>query len=926
METIKIGVPLEGFDQICRKAAANGAVLLENRDQVLPIKEGSRVSLFGRAQIDYYKTGTGSGGSVNVPYVHSILDGMRFQNKIKVNEELAASYEAWIREHPHDNGGGGWASEPLCQEEMPVSLECAKQARACSDAAVIVIGRTAGEFQDCELRKGSLFLTEKEEQMIQNVCAFFEKTILLLNVPGIMDHSFMEQVSCKYPLKAVFYIWQGGMTGGDGVADLLNGSVFPSGKLADTIAWDLADYPSDKNYGNERENKYQEDIYTGYRFFETFCPEKVRYPFGYGLTYTTFSITPIEGVKNAEDGLVFTVLVKNTGSIHSGKETVQIYVEAPQGKLGKPARSLVAFEKTRELKPGEEQILTISVDIHDLASYDDSGVTGYSYAWVMEEGTYYFHVGNSVRNTVPVTVNGGDGLILKKTEVLEQSESAMAPEYSFDRIRPGKKKDKDAYERVWEKVPQRTYDRAKRIHDRLPKGYEQTGNKGIHLKDVAEKKASLKDFVAQFTTKELETLVRGEGMGNPKVTPGTASAFGGVGDSLLEYGLPMACTCDGPSGIRMEGGARATLMPIGTLLACTWDQKLVEELYAYEGRELRRNQIDVLLGPGMNIHRSPRNGRNFEYFSEDPYLTGSMACAVVRGLKSQGVFGTLKHFLCNNQEKERSFVNAVVSERALREIYLKGFEMAVKRAGAKSIMTSYNPVNGCWSASNYDMNTTILREQWGYDGIVMTDWWAKMNDAVKGGEGIRSALRDMVRAQNDLYMVVSNGGAEINASEDDLPEAVKDGRLTVGELQRCAENICRFLLRTPVFYSGRTFAVPCPYIKAWENAGNKPAAELDIEGKLSVEMNRKILFSIKEAGEYDVLASFMSEESKMSQMTSNILLNNEILSVFQANGTKGQWIVQKVTRAKLDAGFYELEVHMLKPGTVVRWMCFIRRG
>ena len=270
-------------------------------------------------------------------------------------------------------------------------------------------------------------------------------------------------------------------------------------------------------------------------------------------------------------------------------------------------------------------------------------------------------------------------------------------------------------------------------------------------------------------------------------------------------------------------------------------------------------------------------------------------------------------------------MNAVVSERALREIYLKGFEMAVKRAGAKSIMTSYNPVNGCWSASNYDMNTTILREQWGYDGIVMTDWWAKMNDAVKGGEGTRSALGDMVRAQNDLYMVVSNGGAEINASEDDLPEAVKDGRLTVGELQRCAENICRFLIQTPVFYSGRTFSVPCPYIKARENAESGTVAELDAEGKIPVRMNQKILFFIKEGGEYDVLASFMSEESKMSQMTSNILLNGEILSVFQANGTKGQWVVQKVTRAKLDAGFYELEVRMIKPGTVVRWIGFNKK-
>ncbi|MDD3251460.1 MAG: glycoside hydrolase family 3 C-terminal domain-containing protein [Lachnospiraceae bacterium] len=923
----QIGVPLEGFDAICRRAAAEGAVLLQNQDQVLPLPAGARVSIFGRAQIDYYKTGTGSGGSVNVPYTVNILEGMREQKAVEVNEELAGIYEDWLEAHPHDNGGGGWASEPLCQEEMPVTQAMAAQARACSDVAVLVIGRTAGESQDCQDTPGSLLLTETEITMLQTVCEYFEKTVVLLNVPGIMDMEWLETLPCRYPVKSVLYVWQGGMMGGAAVADLLNGSCLPSGKLTDTIARSLADYPSEANYGDAVQNRYQEDIYVGYRYFETFCPETVRYPFGYGLTYTDFSVMPVGGVvKHDGAEFVFTVAVKNTGALYAGREVVQLYVEAPQGALGKPVRSLVGFAKTRQLLPGEEQTLAITVLQKDMASYDDSGVTGHPFAWVLEAGAYHFYVGTDVRNGQPVPVDGKAAFTLDETVVLEQLESAMAPSVAFTRMRPGTASrsaaGREVYQPVYEEVPQRGYDLEARIRERLPKALPQTGSRGIRLRDVAGKTATMEAFVAQFTTEELATLVRGEGMGNPRVTPGTASAFGGVGDSLLNYGLPMACTSDGPSGIRMEGGAKATLMPTGTLLACTWDRELVEELYRYEGRELKRNQIDLLLGPGMNLHRNPRNGRNYEYYSEDPFLTGSMAGAVIRGIQSQGTYGVPKHLLCNNQEKERSFVDAVVSERALRELYLKGFEMVVRRDGAKAVMTSYNPVNGYWSASNYDLNTTVLRKQWNFDGIVMTDWWAKMNDVVEKGEAVRTTLRNMVRSQNDLYMVVSNGGAEINASGDDLLEAVQQGRLTVGELQRCACNICRFLITTPVFQSGRDFSTEIKQIsaKTWPC---EVKAE-DGQESVAVCMNEPVYVKIAETGTYHVLASFMSEESKMAQTTSSILLNGEQLSIFQANGTKGEWVVQKVIKATIEAGIYELEVRMLKPGTVVRWLKFVK--
>ena len=284
-------------------------------------------------------------------------------------------------------------------------------------------------------------------------------------------------------------------------------------------------------------------------------------------------------------------------------------------------------------------------------------------------------------------------------------------------------------------------------------------------------------------------------MNSPRVTPGTAGAIGGVSDALQHYGLPAACCSDGPSGIRMDCGTVAFAMPNGTCLAATFNEELSAELYSMEGLELRKNHVDTLLGPGINIHRHPLNGRNFEYFSEDPLLTGKMACAQLRGLHRWGVTGTIKHFAANNQEHRRHFVESVVSERALREIYLRGFEIAVKEGHARSIMTSYNPLNGYWTASDYDLVTMILRDQWGYTGLVMSDWWAEGND--RGDAGSTKHVAAMVRAQNDVFMVVTD--PEHNSGGDDLAVALNEGRLTRGELQRSAANICRFLLQTPAF-------------------------------------------------------------------------------------------------------------------------------
>ncbi|PZD95291.1 beta-glucosidase [Paenibacillus sambharensis] len=925
MDTNKIGIPLEGFAEFSRTAAAEGAVLLKNDGQALPVRNGESVSVFGRIQVNYYRSGTGSGGSVNVTYTTNLLDGLRSKKDIAVNEELAAVYEKWIEENPFDNGGGGWAAEPWHQKEMPLTDELVAEARRKSGKAIVVIGRTAGEDQDNADAPGSYQLTSDEKAMLKLVTSHFEQTIVVLNVSNIIDMSWVDDEAYAHPIPCVIYAWQGGMEGGNAIADVLAGDVTPSGKLTDTIAYSIDDYPSTINYGDEHKNLYQEDIYVGYRYFETFCPDKVQYPFGYGLSYTDFKLEPEEAKvtgSGAETQIEVGVTVTNTGSEYAGKEVVQVYVEAPQGKLGQPARSLAAFGKTKLLQPGESERLVLSVPLNSLASYDDGGVTGYPSAYVLEAGTYHFYAGNSVRNLTQVGVDGQSGFIVNALQVVEQLEEALAPTENFTRMRPGARREDGSYELVYEEVPRRKVSLAQRIEKNLPAAVEQTGNRGYTLRDVHAGRVSMDNFIAQFSDEDLAAIVRGEGMSSPLVTSGTASAFGGVTDSLLGYGVPVGCTADGPSGIRMDSGEKATQVAIGTLLAATWNTELVEELYVLEGKELLRNQIDTLLGPGMNIRRSPLNGRNFEYFSEDPLVTGIFAIACVRGIMKGGSNATLKHFACNNQEKHRTKVDAVVSERALREIYLKGFEMAVRQAGANSIMTSYNPVNGHWAASNYDLNTTILRGEWGFKGIVMTDWWARMNDTAHGGPSDTKLTNWMVRAQNDLYMVVSNYGAEINASEDNTIESLQSGTLTRGELQRCARNICEFLMRAPVFSRERHTGETVQKFEAVPSLSADQALAVSGGEQIQPSAVGTTYMKVDKAGEYRIFVRIMSTESNQAQSACNVTLNGQQLVTIQTNGTDGKWVNRKLAKVELGTGVYEMKLDFIKPGLQVDWMEF----
>ncbi len=866
------------------QAAGEGIVLLKNDRNVLPLPAGCRVAVYGRIQTHYYKSGTGSGGLVNVSGVIGILDALLSCPDVSVNRELLARYREWEETHPFDEGIG-WGNEPWSQEEMPLDYAAAAAAAAESDVALVIIGRSAGEDKDNKDVPGAYRLSATEKDMLKTVRAAHAKMVVLLNTGGIMD----TQGLCDSAPDALAYVWQGGMIGGRGVCDVLTGRVSPSGKLTDTIAKTIADYPSSPYFGDAVRNFYAEDIYVGYRYFETAAPEAVLYPFGFGLSYTTFDVAVRSF--SAENGTVRTaVAVTNTGG-RRGKEAVQLYAQCPQGKLGKPKRVLVAFGKTRELGSGESQTLTFELAESLFASYDDGGVTGYPSCYMLESGTYTVYAGTSVRD-----VQEAGSFTVENTRVTETLKQLLAPERPFRRMKP--RADENGMD--WEDVPLSRESEPVRRAAAIPSEILYTGDAGITLADVRRGGSSMEAFVAQFSDDDLSCVIRGEGMGSPKVTPGTAGAFGGVSAALKKFGVPCACCADGPSGMRLDSGAKAFSLPCGTLLACTFNTELVERLFFFTGLEMAKNRVDVLLGPGMNVHRHPLNGRNFEYFSEDPLVTGKMAAAQIRGLHSAGSTGTLKHFCCNNQEFKRAEADVAVSERALREIYLKGYEIAVKEGGADAIMTMYGSLNGVWAASRFDLNTAILRGEWGFDGVVMTDWWAVMNDY--GASPSKTNFAAMARAQNDLYMVCLD--AAVNSTGDNTLEALASGTLARSELQRSAANICRFLMKTRAFgrLSGTEDAVTVVNRPA-EDRSFLPdevvyhtlsdSLELDLSAvDTSKDADFVIALNTERLGGYDMELTGASDLGELSQIPVTVFSQGIAAGTFTWNGTGGAWLTQ----------------------------------
>lgn len=880
----KYTLDLKEYAALARLASAEGCVLVKNDNNALPLRKKEKVAVFGRMAFHYYKSGLGSGGLVNTRYVVSILDALKEEKDIILEEDLLNLYEKWIKKHPYDEGEG-WGRVPWSQAEMPVDdvvLNVAKNA----DAALIIIGRTAGEDQDNRNVQGSYLLTDIEKEMIANVSKAFERTIVILNVGNIIDMNWVEECNPS----AVLYAWQGGQEGGHGVVDVLTGRVNPCGKLTDTIARNIEDYPSTANFGDEKRNFYKEDIYVGYRYFESFAKEKVIYPFGYGLSYTSFALE--SNIKEiTRDKICVVVKVTNTGTL-DGKETVQIYIKSPQGMLGKPERALIGFEKTKKLAAGATEELLISIPKKTYASYDDSGVTGYRSCYVLEAGEYEVFAGTDVRSAVSC------GSFWENFLVVEKLEEACAPTIDFERIHPVDGKV------AFEKVPTRTIDPVVRKKRRCEKEILFTGDKGILLGDVYEGNASLDEFVAQLEDKDLIHMFYGEGMCSPKVTPGTAAAFGGITERLQAFGIPAACCADGPSGIRMDCGTKAFSLPNGTALGCTFDTALVEELYCMLGKELRKNKIDSILGPGLNLHRNPLNGRNFEYISEDPLLTGKIGAAQVKGIGYSNVTGTMKHFCANNQEFSRNYSDSVISERALREIYLKCFEIPVKEGGAHAIMTSYGAVNGIWAAGNYDLCTTILRKEWGFKGIVMTDWWSMAND--EGSEPSRENLAPMITAGNNLYMVTPD--ADGSGNQDNLLEKLQSGVLQRSDLQRSAKDVLNFILNVPAIEHklGRISPEELEEMNAKEDNDfspvdlkfykvDKSGEEVKIDGSNIITKRGECWVAgieVTKFGLFEISVTMKSELGSLAQLPISVFLDGTNKTTISIQGTEGKWVTE----------------------------------
>ena len=770
----------EEHRMLSKEAAKEGMVLLKNEDHILPLAHGTRVALFGKGCIDYVKGGGGS-GDVTTAYTVNLFDGLQAMgDRVAVFLELAEFYQKNVK-HQYARGiEPGMTTEPELTDEM------CRTAKSSAEVAIITIcrfsgegwdrkstyDRDRGEKEDSIFEDGDFYLTHAEKAMVEKVKHYFQKVVVVMNVGGMVDTGWFQNDD---GISAVLMAWQGGMEGGNAVAELLCGIGNPSGKLSDTFAARLEDYPSSGEFHqSDSYVDYSEDIYVGYRYFETIPgkKEKVNYPFGFGLSYTEFDWEVVSFVKRERD-ICIRIRITNVGE-RPGKEVIQVYVSAPQGLLCKSKKSLAAFQKTRLLACGESEILTVTVDMYSQASYDDLGKICRS-AYVLEAGTYLFYVGTSVRDVRQLE----ETFDLENTVVTEKLTSRIAPtslkhrmlaDGSFEKLPQSPGNNPDACE--LEFMPKEPVDGLTPASRSVPGVLLWSWRYKENIRpftEVAEGKMTVQEFIRQLTDEELAHLLGGQ------PNTGVANTFG-VGN-MPEYGIPNFMTADGPAGLRIEPqcGICTTAWPCATLLACTWNPDLVCEVGRAGAREVKENNISIWLTPAVNIHRSPLCGRNFEYYSEDPYLTGKMAIAMVKGIQSVHIGAAVKHFALNNKETNRKNSDSRVSERAAREIYLKAFEMVVKEANPFCIMSSYNIINGCRASENRDLLQGILRDEWGFEGVVTTDWWTL-------GEHYKE-----VRAGNDLKMACG--------FPERLIEAKEKGILSREEMEICGVRILELLLK-----------------------------------------------------------------------------------------------------------------------------------
>ncbi len=739
--------------KLARTAAEEGMVLLKNENNVLPLAKGEKIALFGKGSVDTVIGGWGSGNVTTSPYAVTIFEGLKNKEDsgriqlFKDNYDHIKKYTDKLNAKTVRPGLRDY-DDTKCPESI------LKKASSFADTAIFVLSRDAGESID---RNGDFDMLPGERALFEQVEANFNKIILLLNICGPVN---LKEFKDNKKVGAILACFASGIEGGNACADILCGDVNPSGRLTDTYADDLDAYPSTETFTASPDYvEYKEDIFVGYRYFETFdfAKNHVVYPFGYGLSYTEYDIKFLNGyLKNKK--IFVECEVKNIGSV-SGKETVQLYYSAPQGKLGKASRELCAFQKTNELAPGKSQKIILSFSVDDMSSYDDMGKVQKS-AWILEKGTYSFYLGNNVRNAEKIDFSYK---VDKSFEMVEQLCERCKPSSAFSRLTAfGEYEDVDFEEC-------RQYPSEKSPATKLkPMKYDEK----YKLIDVATGKVKVEKFLSQLSDEELIHLT-GASTYNPN--KGVANTFG-IGN-LEEYGIPNIMTADGPAGVRLneETMAPATFWPMSTVLANTWNPKIVNRVGEAAGKEVKENNLDIWLAPGMNIHRTPMCGRNFEYYSEDPFLTGTMATAMVKGIQSVGVSACIKHFCCNNKEDFRTESDSRVSERALREIYLKGFEMTVKNAKPWMLMTAYNKMNGIFTSTNKELLTDILRNEWGFDGCVSSDW----------GNHAPHVLE--IKAGNNFKMPYG--------FPDSVMEAIHNFDINREEIMECAKHVVEMILR-----------------------------------------------------------------------------------------------------------------------------------
>ena len=800
---------------IARNAAAEGIVLLENREGTLPLEKGSSVAVYGRGAAHTVKGGTGS-GDVNEREDISILDGLKNAGFDIKNTEWLSKYEAEYNEKriewrdellrtsdeaERNNEGNFFDLYAATPYEAPVGENPVKED---CDTAIYVISRIAGEAADRRNRPGDYYLSAEEEKFLDELCRLYDRVIVILNTGGVMDLSFMDS---HKNISALIFMCQAGMEGGNALADILSGEVSPSGHLTDTWSYDYEDYPGASDFsflnGDLTTEKYEEGIYTGYRYFDSLSIP-VRYCFGYGLSYSEFSLEA--GEASYEEGVISVpVNVTNIGDVPA-KEVVQVYVSCPQEGLEKEFRRLAGFKKTGIIPAGGSSTVTVEIPLNVLASFDVN-IPG----WILEKGTYGIWIGSSLDASVLSSL-----MEIKDDVILEKLQHLCAPvsdlrEFSIP---------SEGREEMSEKWKKLAHEKELPVLRPDLSSIETIEHEYGKDDEISEKVRSLTDPLSED---KLISMVVGAVTDNGNASTVGASGFhvaGGAGDTsylAVEDGIPSISTADGPAGLRIQekykitnGKIRpapfiktvehgffdrfpdnfpgdvyyqyCTAFPVGTLLASTWNTEVLEDVGRCVAEEMDIFGVYLWLAPGMNIHRNPLCGRNFEYYSEDPLVSGKMAAAVTRGVQSLKCCGvTVKHFACNNAEDNRYFSDSVLSERTLREIYLRGFEIAVKESAPVALMTGYNKINGIHCANNKELVTGILREEWGFKGFVMTDWTTTWH-------GDNCTATGCVAAGNDLIMP---GHPD---DMDDIRKSLKDGTLSRDDVLKCAYRVVRTIV------------------------------------------------------------------------------------------------------------------------------------